>query len=164
MRNLLFVIAMLYAGAISAQDTPTLTVSGTTYDLIADRNFDVGTSVAYTQGYERGLADSNTPGTITSAAIRIDQHGEVDLMYETNLDFSIGAINPLVRVTIFSPTNHAGRVFFQSRLSELASREFIGLGDIHAPTEWSRFEILIMNEHGEIARRENLPTTYIIKP
>ena len=150
---------MLYVGVSSAQAT--LTVSGTTYDLIADRNFDVGTSVAYTQGYEAGLLVSNTPGTITSAAVRIDQFGEVDLMYETNLDFSIGAINPLVRITIFSPTNHAGRVFFQSRLSELASREFVGLGDIHAPTEWSRFEILIMNEHGEIARRENLPTIYI---
>ena len=162
MKKLLIAIAMLYVGAMSAQAT--LTVSGTTYDLIADRNFDVGTSVAYTQGYEAGLLVSNTPGTITSAAVRIDQFGEVDLMYETNLDFSIGAINPLVRITIFSPTNHAGRVFFQSRLSELASREFIGLGDIHAPTEWSRFEILIMNEHGEIARRENLPTTYIIKP
>ena len=159
MKKLLIAIAMLYVGAMSAQAT--LTVSGTTYDLIADRNFDVGTSVAYTQGYEAGLLVSNTPGTITSAAVRIDQFGEVDLMYETNLDFSIGAINPLVRITIFSPTNHAGRVFFQSRLSELASREFIGLGDIHAPTEWSRFEILIMNEHGEIARRENLPTTYI---
>ena len=161
MKNLLIAIAMLFAGAVSAQDTPTLTVSGTTYELIADRNFDVGTSVAYVQGYERGSADSNTPGTITSAAVRINRHGEVDVMYETNLDFSIGAINPLVRVTIFSPTNHAGRVFFQSRLSELASREFIGLGDIHAPAEWNRFEILIMNEHGEIARRENLPTTYI---
>ena len=152
---------LFIAGLNTVQSQATLTVSGTTYDLIADRNFDVGTSVAYTQGYEAGLLVSNAPGTIASAAVRIDQFGEVDLMYETNLDFSIGAINPLVRITIFSPTNAAGVVFFQSRLSELASREFIGLGQINAPAEWNRFEILIMNEHGEIARRENLQTTYI---
>ena len=162
MKNIIAIILIIvgWSEALS-QDTPTLTVSGTTYDLIADREFDVGTSVAYTQGYERGLADSNTPGTITSAAIRINRHGEVDVMYETNLDFSIGAINPLVRITVLSSTNHGGVVFFQSRLSALASTEFVGLGDIHAPAEWNRFEILIMNEHGEIARRENLPTTYI---
>ena len=159
MKKLLIAIVMLYVGVSSAQAT--LTVSGTTYDLIADRNFDVGTSVAYTQGYERGLADSNTPGTITSAAVRINRHGEVDFMYETDLDFSIGAINPLVRITVLSPTNPSGVVFIQYRLSELASREFIGLGQIHAPDAWNRFQILIMNEHGEIARRENLPTTYI---
>ena len=152
---------LFIAGLNTVQSQATLTVSNTTYDLIADRNFDVGTSVAYAQGYERGSADSNTPGTITSAAIRINRHGEVDVMYETNLDFSIGAIDPLVRITIFSPTNAAGVPFFQSRLSELASREFIGLGQIHAPDAWNRFQLLIMNEHGEIARRENLPTTYI---
>ena len=159
MRYLL--IAILFAWVSKTYSQVTLTVSGTTYDLIADRNFDVGTSVAYVQGYEAGLLVSNTPGTITSAAVRINRHGEVDLMYETNLDFSIGAIDPLVRITIFSPTNAAGVVFFQSRLSEPASRRFIGVGVIEAPAEWNRFEILIMNQHGEIARRENLPTTYI---
>ena len=152
---------LFIAGLNTVQSQATLTVSNTTYDLIADRNFDVGTSVAYAQGYEAGLLVSNTPGTITSAAVRINRHGEVDVMYETNLDFSIGAIDPLVRITIFSPTNAAGVPFFQSRLSALASTEFIGLGQIHAPDAWNRFEILIMNEHGEIARRENLPTTYI---
>ena len=161
MKNLLIAIVMLYVGVTSAQDTPTLTVSGTTYDLIADRNFDVGTSVAYTQGYERGLADSNTSGTVTSAAVKINQYGEVEIMYETDLDFSIGAINPLVRITIFSDSNPSGVAFIQYRLSALASTEFIGLGDIHAPDAWNRFQILIMNEHGSIARRENLPITYI---
>ena len=148
-------LAILTVGMVQAQ-TGILTVDGQDY-TVTGSSVGVDCAAEYARGYDAGV----TPGIIISAAVRIDNHGEVDIMYETNLDFSIGAINPLVRVTVLSSSNHGGVVFFQSRLSALASREFIGLGDIHAPTEWNRFEILIMNEHGAIARRENLPTTYI---
>ena len=118
MKKLLIAIAMLYVGAMSAQDTPTLTVSGTTYDLIADRNFDAGTSVAYAEGYNAGRASSN--GAITMNFVRdpsmsiYHNNGTYELLFDYEVDVigadklydSNGAIPAFVYIEFLNRVNH----------------------------------------------------------
>ena len=152
---------MLFVGVASAQDTPTLTVSGTTYDLIADRNFDVGTSVAYAEGYDAGRAETSTSGAfIGTPEVTVNEFGDAEFNFTTNLDNSPGLIRPIVRIILFHENNHVGYILYTS----WSNTRTTGVGRLLAvditSDVYSRFSILVMNEHGDFAYEANLPITY----
>ena len=119
MKNIIAIILIIvgWSEALS-QDTPTLTVSGTTYDLIADRNFDVGTSVAYAEGYEEGRASNNgtiTMNFVTDPAMSIyHNNGTYELLFEYEVDVigadklydSNGNIPAFVYIEFLNRVNH----------------------------------------------------------
>ena len=155
---------LFIAGLNTVQSQATLTVSNTTYDLIADRNFDVGTSVAYAEGYDAGVASLNTTGDFTQEpTIVIDQDGDATLRFRTNLDNSPGVLLPIIRI-IYSHERNLGRygdVQYLRYSNTQHSTTLIGTAiDPTTRAQSTHFSIFIMNEHGDTARRENVLITY----
>ena len=164
MKKLLIAIVMLYVGVSSAQAT--LTVSGTTYDLIADRNFDVGTSVAYAEGYE---AARSSYSFISTPTLRVDANGDMFLLYETNLPARLNnQINePVIRITYRNRgqfrTEDGVTIYLDPSFNVINRRstQDIALGlDTNPVSRNIWFDILIVDAANNIVRMNGLPITY----
>ena len=162
MKNIIAIILIIvgWSEALS-QDAPTLTVSGTTYDLIADRNFDVGTSIAYAEGYDAGRAETNISGAfIGTPTVTVNADGHAEFDFTTNLDNSPGLIRPFVRIILFHPENNPTGMVFNTSWSN-AQTTVVGRSLAEGITSiFTHFSILVMNEHGSIAYEQNLEITF----
>ena len=170
---------MLCAGAMSAQETPRLTIGGETYDVVASamlnnlNSYDQGRAAGIIEGQQRGsqYTFTSTPTLVIRAVTQFGvTDGEMFLSYETNLPYRLNnQINePLVRIIYRNSGQYStsrGEILhllpapFDVRSFSSAQPIELEL-DLDPASRNLWFDILIIDADNNIVRMNGLPITY----